>query len=123
VTKPRPPAGIGADARRFWREVVGAYELSPGELETLRQAVVVVDQLARADAVLRESPDLLVEGSMGQARPHPLLAASVELRRTLDGLIRSLSLPMPDEHIGRRRSPTAVAAAQARWREQRRAHG
>jgi hypothetical protein len=42
-----------------------------------------------------------------------------ELERSLDMLIRSLALPMPGETEGRRRSPAAVANAQARWRGQR----
>jgi hypothetical protein len=45
--------------------------------------------------------------------------ASVEQRRTLDGLLNALRLPFPNEVEGRRRSPGAVAAAQARWRERR----
>jgi hypothetical protein len=56
---------------------------------------------------------------MGQMKAHPLVGAVAEARRTLDGLQRSLNLPMPDEEHGRRRSPAAVASAQARWRGQR----
>jgi len=102
---------------------VAVYELSAGELELLRQACRVVDLLERADVALIDE-ELTVAGSMGQARAHPLLAASAEQRRTLEALVRSLALPMPDEVEGRHRSPNAVAAAQARWREQRAArHG
>jgi hypothetical protein len=98
--------------------VSGVYELSPSELETLRQCCRQVDLIARLDGALREAP-VVVEGSMGQPKTHPLVAAVAEARRTLDGLQRSLNLPMPDEMEGRRRSPVAHAAAQARWRAQR----
>ena len=38
--------------------------------------------------------------------------------------MRSLALPMPNEVEGQRRSPKAQAAAQTRWRqERRRSHG
>jgi hypothetical protein len=93
--------------------------LSPVELVVLRQACAVTDLLARADADLAAA-DLTVTGSTGQPKAHPLIAATSELRRVLDVLLRSLALPMPDETTGRRRSPAATAAAQARWREQRR---
>ena len=102
----------------LWRAVTGDYELSSSELETLRQCCRQVDLIARMDEALRDVP-VVVEGSMGQPKSHPLLAAVAEARRTLDTLQRGLNLPMPDEDEGRRRSPVALAAAQARWRSQR----
>ena len=114
-TNPRPPAGLGAAGRSFWRSVVAVYDLSPVEKLLLGQAAAVADLLARTDAELAES-DLTVLGSTGQPRAHPLLAASAVQRGVLDMLTRSLSLPMPDETNGRRRSPAAAAAANARWR-------
>lgn len=115
---PRPPESLSAAGKRFWRSVVSAYELSPAELEVLRQCCRLVDLIARADVELIDS-ELTVRGSTGQPRAHPLLASVDEMRRTLDGLARSLSLPMPNEIEGRRRSPSAQAAAQARWRARR----
>lgn len=111
----RAPEGLGKAGRAFWRSVVTVYELSPAELQTLGQACRVTELLARLDAELLAA-DLTVTGSTGQPKAHPLLASSAEQRRVLDTLMRSLSLPMPDEKTGRRRSPSAQAAAQARWR-------
>lgn len=115
---PRAPQSLDQAGRSLWRAVTLAYELSPAELELLRQACRVTDTLARIDVVLMDS-DLTVEGSQGQIRGHPLLQASADQRRVLDALFRSMALPMPDEMEGRRRSPAAVASAQARWRAQR----
>jgi len=98
--------------------VVAVYDLSPVEKLMLGQAAAVVDLLARTDAELAQS-DLTVIGSTGQPRAHPLLAASAVQRGVLDLCVRALSLPMPDETAGRRRTPTAAAAAQARWRGER----
>jgi hypothetical protein len=50
VGTPRAPHGLGQAGRRFWRAVTGAYELSPSETESLRQAARVVDLLERIDA-------------------------------------------------------------------------
>jgi hypothetical protein len=118
VSTPRAPDGLGQAGRRFWRAVTGVYELSPGEIESLRQAARVVDLLERIDAQL-VAEDLTVVGSVGQQKAHPLLASAAEQRRVLEQLLNAMALPMPNEIEGRRRSPAAVAAAQARWRERR----
>lgn len=118
MTRPRPPQSLDQAGRTLWRSFTGPYELAPAEAELLRQACRVADNLARIDAVLMDS-ELVVEGYGGQPRAHPLLAVSADQRRVLDALFRSMALPMPDETTGRRRSPAAVASAQARWRAQR----
>jgi hypothetical protein len=118
MKRPTAPKGLQAQGRALWASVTRVYELSPAELATLAQAARVVDLLGRIDGELAAA-DMTVEGSMGQLRPHPLLQASGDQRRTLDGLLRSLNLPMPGEDEGRRRSPAAVQAAQARWRAER----
>jgi hypothetical protein len=115
--RPRPPE-LGPSGARFWRSVTGCYELSPAELETLRQACHTCDLIEWAQVELESAP-LTVPGSSGQQVSHPLIASLNDLRRVLDQQLVSLSLPMPDEVEGRRRSPAAVRAAQQRWRDQR----
>lgn len=110
------PESLDAAGRRLWREVTRYYDLAPHELELLRQAARVADLLARIDVVLMDS-ELVVEGHAGQPRSHPLLAASVMQRAVLDSLFRSMGLPMPDEAEGLRRSKSAIALAQQRWRQ------
>ena len=90
VGSPRVPESLGAAGRRLWRAVVGVYELSPAEVELLRQACRTVDVLDRLDVELLDEP-LTVTGSTGQPRANPLLASSAEQRRTLAGLMRDLS--------------------------------
>ena len=102
----------------MWRSVLERYELSPSELALLAQAARVADLVERLDVALLDE-SLTVTGSTGQPKAHPLLAASAEQRRLLETLLNALSLPMPNEIEGRRRSPSATAAAQARWRERR----
>jgi hypothetical protein len=118
MRRPKAPESLDQAGRSLWATITAAYELNPAEAELLRQACRVTDQLARIDAALMDS-DVMVEGYNGQPRANPLLAASADQRRVLDGLFRSMALPMPDETIGRRRSPAAVANAQARWRAKR----
>lgn len=117
-TARRSPTGLGKAGRSLWRDVMDSYELSPVEKALLAQACKVVDLLDRADGELADA-DLTVLGSTGQPRTHPLVSATAEQRRVLDVLLRGLALPMPDETNGRRRSPAAQSAAQARWRGER----
>jgi phage terminase small subunit len=118
MRRPRVPESLGPGGRAFWRRVLAAYELSPAEEVMLARACRTVDVLDRLDAVLAED-DPIVTGSVGQLRAHPALAAAADQQRLLDQLIRALNLPMPGEQEGRRRSPGAREAAQARWRAQR----
>jgi hypothetical protein len=113
----RTPQGLGKAGRALWRRVAHDYELSPAELAVLERACRTMDLLARIDEDL--AVDVTAEGSMGQVKAHPLLMSVVQLHSSLSLLLRDLALPMPDEPEGRRRSPTATAAAQARWRKER----
>jgi hypothetical protein len=117
-TRRRPPAGLGESGKTFWRSVVAVYELSPPEALSLARACKTVDLLDQVDAALADY-SVVTSGSRGQPVPNRLLMVRCELERSLDMLIRSLALPMPDETTGRRRSPSAAAAAQERWRGQR----
>jgi phage terminase small subunit len=121
VKRPSPPL-LGPAGLKTWREIVRTYELSPGELEVLRQVCATVDTIAWCHEQLASEP-MVVAGSVGQSRPNPLLASLADQRRTLATLWRELSLPMPDEDQGQRRTPQATEAAQARWRAQRRSQG
>jgi hypothetical protein len=96
------------------------YELSVPETELLRQACQVSDLIGRLEAALA-ADDLIQPGSRGQPVANPLVDRLTAQRRLLESLIRSLALPMPGEHEGRRRSPQQVAAVTERWR--RAGHG
>jgi phage terminase small subunit len=107
------PAG-----RAFWRRVTAVYELAPGETALLVQACKTLDVLARIDrALAREG--LVVAGSTGQRRAHPLVAARADQVRTLETVIRGMCLPQPWEAEGSRRSPQQQAAVMERWRRAR----
>src|SRR5215475_14597442 len=114
MTRHRPPEGLSGPGRKFWRDVLGAYELSPAELLMLHRCCVSVDALAAVDAEIAEQ-GLSVRGSRGQVIPNRLLKLRCEMERVLDVQVRSLNLPLPGEAEGRRRSPAAAAAAYTRW--------
>jgi hypothetical protein len=115
VKRPTPPPGLGTDGRRLWRDINTGYELAPHELAVLAEACRVTDRLTGIATALADAP-LTVAGSTGQPRAHPLLAEARMQARVLESLARALAIPLPNESVGRRRSPTARENAMTRWR-------
>jgi hypothetical protein len=74
-----------------------------------------VDRLDAIEEELSAAGSLTVAGSTGQPRAHPLLAEWRMQARVLESLSRALSIPLPGEDVGRRRSPSAREAALQRW--------
>src|SRR5215469_5496283 len=100
------PAGLGPAGSRLWETVTAVYVLSPAEIALLSRAARAADRLDRIDREL-DGQGLIVPGTNGQPRANPLLAEANATERTLDILLRSLALPMPDETAGKVRSPSA----------------
>ena len=110
----RAPDGLGKAGRALWRQVNAEFGLAPHESAILVQVCRVIDRLDQIEAELSGAP-LTVEGSTGQPKAHPLLAEWRHQARVLESLSRALSIPLPGEDVGRRRSPTAREAAVQRW--------
>jgi len=110
----RAPSGLGQAGKRLWREANASYEFAAHEAAILVQCCRAVDRLDAIEAELAAAP-LTVEGSTGQPKAHPLLAEWRMQARVLESLSRALSIPLPTEEIGRRRSPSAREAALQRW--------
>ena len=111
----RAPSGLGRSGRALWRDIMAEFGLAPHELAILVQCCRVADRLDRIEADLAAADTLVVTGSTGQPRCHPLLAEQRAQMRVLESMSRALSIPLPSEDVGRRRSPTARDAALARW--------
>ena len=114
MTTRRAPSGLGKAGRALWRDITAEYGMAPHELAILVQCCRVVDRLDAIEAEL-SGATLTVEGSTGQPKAHPLLAEQRAQMRVLESLSRALSIPLPTEDVGRRRSPTAREAAIQRW--------
>jgi hypothetical protein len=110
----RAPAGLGRSGRALWRDIMAEFGLSPHERAILVQVCRIVDRLDAIEAELAGA-ELTVTGSTGQPRAHPLLGEQRAQMRVLESLSRALSIPLPSEEVGRRRSPSAREAAVTRW--------
>lgn len=117
---PRAPSGLGARGRKLWAETVAVFELRPDELGLLTEMCRTLDTVDLIEAELQRSP-LMIPGSQGQPRPHPLLGELRGHRAVLVQLSRSLGLadvaelddagaPLPTPRQARARH-----AARARW--------
>ena len=114
MTTSRAPAGLGPSGRALWRGILADYGLAPHERAILMQCCRVTDRLDQIQAELAGA-DLVVTGSTGQPKAHPLLAEQRAQMRVLESLSRALSIPLEGEDVGRRRSPTARENAMRRW--------
>lgn len=114
----RPPTGLKAPGKRLWAAVAGLYVLTPAELAMLEQACRTADELDRLERAVRALPDLVVTGSMGQPRMHPLLSELRAHRVLLERLTTALNLPDEWEESGLRAGQRhAQRAAQGRWKD------
>ncbi|WP_156763823.1 hypothetical protein [Mycobacterium sp. 852002-50816_SCH5313054-b] len=107
------PRGLNSRGRAFWKAVTERYEMNPAEALILHELCRVADELDRVDSELKIAGELVVNGSTGQPRAHPLLAVRVELEKTADVLSRRLALP--DDRLAVKRSNNAAQAGKARW--------
>jgi hypothetical protein len=112
----RPPRALEAAGRKLWRAVLGAYELRPDELIVLETACSCADLVAKLEAAMAGQP-LVVKGSMGQEREHPLLSEQRQQRALLNRSLAQLRLPDVDgvDRGASARSVAARRAAQSRW--------
>ena len=110
------PSGLSASARRLWNDVAVPYVLTPAELAMLEEACHTRTELDRLEKAVRALPGLVVTGSMGQPRMHPLLAEVRAHRTLLAKLTGQLNLPDEDQQAGLHAGQKhARKGAVARW--------
>jgi hypothetical protein len=114
--QPEPPAGLEASGMRLWEAVTTPYVLTPSELSVLAEACRTADECDRLEAAVRELPELVVPGSTGQPKVHPLLEEVRRHRLLLERLTAALNLPDQDQQVGLRAGARhARTAARSRW--------
>jgi len=86
----------------LWSAVAGLYVLTPAELANLAEACRTCDELDRLERAVRALSELVVSGSTGQPKVHPLLEEVRRHRLLLERLTSALNLPDQDEEVGSR---------------------
>jgi hypothetical protein len=96
-TRSAPPA-LSTEARELWADIVKSHVVDDGASRALlrRQLCESLDGLRACQAQIRRD-GLMIAGSKGQLRPHPLLVSEAEFRRAILASIRALRLDISAE--------------------------
>jgi phage terminase small subunit len=98
MTNPTPPApkGLSVESKELLDRILAEYDFSDSaSMQLLEELCRCHDRLASARRRIRRD-GLMIRGSKGQLRPHPLLAAESALRRDLLALVRALRITLPE---------------------------
>lgn len=111
ATKPAPPRDLSTRGRRFWRDVIGDFELTGAERHLLHEACRSLDRLDALEALVVTEGQTVI-GSTGQTVLHPGIAEARQQRLVLGRLVKQLDLP---EGPVSSASEKAAHAARERW--------
>jgi hypothetical protein len=113
-----PPKGLRSGSRKFWKTATAGVIWRPDELILLENACKTMDLVEQLDAAMDGQP-LVVPGSLGQLREHPLLSEARQQRAALARLLAQLKYPEPEMDAHSRtageRSSAARKLAAERW--------
>jgi hypothetical protein len=90
--KMETPAHLGESGAALWRDVAWKYGLRADELAVLLRACETADKIDAINAALAGQP-LVVNGSLGQQREHPLLSEWRQQVKLQAALLAQLKLP------------------------------
>lgn len=99
--KSRAPAHLSPKSRSLWRATLAEWALEPHNAALFRLALESLDRSDEAKAIV-DREGLLVIGSVGQPRPHPLLAVERDARAQCARLLGQLGLDDADSPDTRR---------------------
>jgi hypothetical protein len=98
--QPQPPKGTGPAGRRPWRSVNENYELSGADLEILKHAASIADDIAGLEPMLKLGP-FLKDPNTGLPRANPALVQKRQLVIVLARLLSAIRVvgdAAEDEH-------------------------
>lgn len=101
-TKPRPPAGLSAEARRLWKSILEQYEIDDDAgFLLLRTAMESLDRMREAQTILQKD-GIVIADRFGQKRQHPATLVERDAKNMLLRSLKSLNLDItPSGPIGR----------------------
>jgi len=86
IPPPRPPAGLSAEGRRWWKRIAEAWQLDAAAYLILAGAMECFDRMRQAQGMIA-TDGITISDRFGQIKQHP--ATMVE-RDAKSGLLRAL---------------------------------
>ncbi len=105
---PVPPAHLSPEAKKWWREVVGAYDLEAHHLKLLQAACEAWDRMQEARLRIADEGAYCLD-RWGVPKAHPAVAVERDAKTTFARLLRELALDV--EAPGESRPPGIGANA------------
>jgi len=100
VKLPAAPRHLRTATKRWWRAIVGAFELEAHHLKVLQAAAEAWDRAQEArEAVTAEG--ILVKDRWGQLKANPACNVERDQRALFGRLVAQLDLPLPEPGRGR----------------------
>jgi P27 family predicted phage terminase small subunit len=98
ASKPTPPKSLCPESRALWLRIVSEHVIEDGaSFEVLRQLCESVSALRAVQKQVRKD-GLMIRGSKGQMRPHPLLNTEAEYKRAILACVRALKIDLTAEY-------------------------
>ncbi len=92
VKIPPPPAGLSAEARKLWSDVINEFELPAHAAKTLHVACQTLDRLRQSQKAIA-ADGIVIDGRQGP-RPHPAIAIERDSRTAFLRAMRELGLDL-----------------------------
>ncbi len=112
---PPPPDDLGDDGAALWTALQEGSEFEPDEQHLLGELCRQVDRLAQIKETLDAAPSLMIIGSAGQERAHPLIGEERAARLVLAKLQSQLAGARDADEYLTPSARRAAMAARARW--------
>ena len=100
---PKPPKAISAEARRWWREIQGEYNIRDAAGLLLLQTAAEQFGRMRLEEVVIEREGSVVKDRFGQPKQHPAVLNAREARSAMLKCLRDLNLDLEPlrDRVGR----------------------
>jgi len=87
-----PPAGLSKRAKAIWREIAGAYDLTPTMCQLLEGGLEAWDRMRQAQSALAEHGGVTYITRHGQILPHPAVMIERDARTAYRQALKMMKL-------------------------------
>jgi P27 family predicted phage terminase small subunit len=97
ASRPKPPARLSREAKRWWQALVGDYEFDEPGLLLLESALESFDRMRQAQAVIA-AEGIVVKDRFGQPKQHPATIVERDAKMAMVRQLKALNLDLEPLH-------------------------